>query len=76
MACQCREFKESTRCNQNEIIKLRKEIESRKKVIQAQLTAVEDELSQLQERCKHPNKHSQPEYDFVDYWCNDCGKSW
>src|SRR3989338_4339304 len=75
-ACRCHEFKESIQGTQEEVIRLRKEIESRKKGVQAQLTLVDNELSQLQERCQHPNQKSQPEYDFTAYWCDDCGKNW
>ena len=34
------------------------------------------ELEGLQEKCSHPNKESQSEYDFTAHWCNDCGKEW
>lgn len=64
------------KATQENIIRLRKEIESRKKAIQAQLTLTENELIQLQERCKHPNKHAWPEYDFTAHECGDCGAHW
>ena len=80
-ACRCQEFKESVQATQNNVIWLRKEIESRKKGVQAQLTVVENELRELQERCTHPNKKSRDVYDghipfFTEYWCDDCGISW
>ena len=77
-ACRCREFEEdkSVPKIQESIIRDRKQIEARKKEIQAQLTLVDNELEKLQERCKHPHKQTQPEYDFTANWCDDCGKHW
>lgn len=75
-ACQCREFKESVKNNQEAIIRLRQEIKSRRCAAEAMLTKIDNELIQLQERCSHPNQKSQPEYDFTAYWCDDCGKQW
>jgi len=75
-ACRCQEFKESVQATQNNVIELRKKIESRKKGVQAQLTVVENELIELQKRCQHPNLKSKSEYDFTAYWCDDCGKNW
>jgi hypothetical protein len=40
------------------------------------LNAANDALAELQAQCPHISKHSQPEYDFIAYWCNDCGKRW
>lgn len=77
-ACRCQEFKEdkSVEATQRNIVKIREEIEARKKELQAQLTLADNELTQLQERCTHPNKCPRPEYDFTANQCGDCGLNW
>lgn len=74
--CQCQEFNKSAQNSQNKIIRLRKEIEVHKKEVEGVLASIDNELTQLQERCLHPTQKSQLEYDFTAYWCNDCGKQW
>jgi hypothetical protein len=75
-ACQCREFKQSIPNTQDEIIRLREEIKARKEEVERILIAIGNELSQLRERCEHPNKESHPGYSSPGYLCSDCGKSW
>ncbi|OGM99174.1 MAG: hypothetical protein A2915_00160 [Candidatus Yanofskybacteria bacterium RIFCSPLOWO2_01_FULL_41_34] len=75
-ACRCREFKQSIENPQNEIIRLRKEIEVRKKKAESVVIEIDNELNQLRKKCEHPNQKSQQEHDFTAYWCDDCGKNW
>lgn len=60
----------------SQIIEHRERIKLSISYLKQELKNAETKLDQLQETCHHINRHSQTEYDFTAYWCDDCGKDW